>query len=93
MSITQNTQPNVSPGTDEVDIGKLFGILIDNRWLIIITTFIFAVVGISYALLATPIYKADALIQIEAKSSGMPARGGDMADMFGGGESSATTET
>ncbi|PSU88799.1 tyrosine-protein kinase [Photobacterium kishitanii] len=93
MTATQNTQPNTSPGTDEVDIGKLFGILIDNRWLIIITTFIFAVVGISYALLATPIYKADALIQIEAKSTGMPALGGDMAEMFGGGESSATTET
>ncbi|PSU74268.1 polysaccharide biosynthesis tyrosine autokinase [Photobacterium phosphoreum] len=93
MSITQNSQPNTSSGTDEVDIGKLFGILIDNRWLIIITTFIFAVVGIGYALLATPIYKADALIQIEAKSSGMPALGGDMAEMFGGGESSATTET
>lgn len=93
MSIAQTPQPNTSPGTDEVDIGKLFGILIDNRWMIIITTFIFAVVGIGYALLATPIYKADALIQIEAKSSGMPALGGDMADMFGGGESSATTET
>ena len=93
MSIAQIPQPNISPGTDEVDIGKLFGILIDNRWMIIITTFIFAVVGIGYALLATPIYKADALIQIEAKSSGMPALGGDMADMFGGGESSATTET
>ncbi|OBU27823.1 tyrosine-protein kinase [Photobacterium kishitanii] len=93
MTATQNTQANSSPGMDEVDIGKLFGILIDNRWLIIITTFIFAVVGIGYALLATPIYKADALIQIEAKSSGMPALGGDMAEMFGGGESSATTET
>ncbi|PSU97732.1 polysaccharide biosynthesis tyrosine autokinase [Photobacterium kishitanii] len=93
MTATQNTQANSSPGTDEVDIGKLFGILIDNRWLIIITTFIFAVVGIGYALLATPIYKADALIQIEAKSTGMPALGGDMAEMFGGSESSATTET
>ncbi|MCP4956424.1 MAG: tyrosine-protein kinase, partial [Photobacterium aquimaris] len=92
MSIAQNPQPSTSPGTDEVDIGKLFGILIDNRWMIIITTFIFAVVGIGYALLATPIYKADALIQIEAKSSG-PSLGGDMAEMFGGGESSATTET
>ncbi|PSW60645.1 tyrosine-protein kinase [Photobacterium kishitanii] len=93
MTATQNTQPHSSPGTDEIDIGKLFGILIDNRWLIIITTFIFAVVGISYALLATPIYKADALIQIEAKSTGMPALGGDMTEMFGGSESSATTET
>ncbi|WP_256383782.1 polysaccharide biosynthesis tyrosine autokinase [Photobacterium toruni] len=92
MSIAQNTQPNTSSGSDEIDLGKLFGILIDSRWLIIITTFIFALIGISYALLATPIYKADALIQIEQKSTGMPALGGDMAEMFGGSESSATTE-
>ena len=92
MSIAQNTQPNTSSGSDEIDLGKLFGILIDSRWLIIITTFIFALIGISYALLATPIYKADALIQIEQKSTGMPALGGDMAEMFGGAESSATTE-
>ncbi|MBY3790474.1 polysaccharide biosynthesis tyrosine autokinase [Photobacterium carnosum] len=92
MSIVQNTQPNTSSGNDEIDLGKLFGILIDSRWLIIITTVIFALIGIGYALLATPIYKADALIQIEAKSSGMPALGGDMAEMFGGAESSATTE-
>ncbi|MEC6798271.1 polysaccharide biosynthesis tyrosine autokinase [Photobacterium sp. S4TG1] len=92
MSIAQNPQPNTSSGSDEIDLGKLFGILIDSRWLIIITTFIFACIGISYALLATPIYKADALIQIEQKSTGMPALGGDMAEMFGGAESSATTE-
>lgn len=92
MSIVQNTQANASSGSDEIDLGKLFGILIDSRWLIIITTFIFSCIGIGYALLATPIYKADALIQIEPKSSGMPALGGDMAEMFGGAESSATTE-
>ena len=92
MSIAQNPQSNVSSGNDEIDLGKLFGILIDSRWLIIITTFIFACIGISYALLATPIYKADALIQIEAKSTGMPALGGDMADMFGGDDSKAATE-
>lgn len=92
MSIAQNLQSNISSGNDEIDLGKLFGILIDSRWLIIITTFIFACIGISYALLATPIYKADALIQIEQKSTGMPALGGDMAEMFGGAESSSTTE-
>ncbi|MEC6822475.1 polysaccharide biosynthesis tyrosine autokinase [Photobacterium piscicola] len=92
MTAIQTSHPNTSSGSDEIDLGKLFGILIDSRWLIIITTFIFALIGISYALLATPIYKADALIQIEQKSTGMPALGGDMAEMFGGSESSATTE-
>ncbi|KLV10951.1 tyrosine-protein kinase [Photobacterium ganghwense] len=88
MSVPHNTQ--VKQDSAEIDLGKLFGILIDNRWMIIAVTFIFAVVGIAYALMATPIYKADALIQVEQKSSGMPALG-DMGELFAS-ESSATTE-
>ncbi|MGR2768001.1 polysaccharide biosynthesis tyrosine autokinase [Photobacterium ganghwense] len=88
MSVSHNTQ--VKQDSDEIDLGKLFGILIDNRWLIIAVTFMFAIVGIAYALMATPIYKADALIQVEEKSSGMPALG-DMGELFAS-ESSATTE-
>jgi len=80
-----------SDTTDEIDLGKLFGILLDARWSIVTVTFIFAVFGISYALLATPIYKADALIQVEQKSSGMSALVGDMGDLFSS-ESSAGTE-
>lgn len=55
---------------DEIDLGKLFGILIDAKWFIISITLFFATLGIAVALLSTPIYKADALIQIEKKSSG-----------------------
>ncbi|PSU29837.1 polysaccharide biosynthesis tyrosine autokinase [Photobacterium lutimaris] len=88
MSVPHNTQ--VKQDLDEIELGKLFGILIDNRWMIIAVTFTFALVGITYALLATPIYKADALIQVEQKSSGMPVLG-DMGEFFAG-ESSATTE-
>ncbi|WP_064605367.1 polysaccharide biosynthesis tyrosine autokinase [Photobacterium sp. J15] len=89
MSITQNLQ-NKQPDSDEIDLGKLFGILVDNRWKIVAITFIFAILGIAYSLLATPIYKADALIQVEQKSTGMPAIG-DMGELFSS-ESSATTE-
>ncbi|PSV57076.1 tyrosine-protein kinase [Photobacterium profundum] len=90
MSVTQNLSEKNSSSSDEIDLGKLFGTLVDNRWPIIIITFMFAISGVAYALLATPIYKADALIQVEQKSSGMPALG-DMGEMFGS-ESSATTE-
>ncbi|GAB3520337.1 polysaccharide biosynthesis tyrosine autokinase [Photobacterium alginatilyticum] len=89
MSVTQNTQVKQAE-SDEIDLGKLFGILLDNRWNIIAITFIFAITGVAYALLATPIYKADALIQVETKSSGMPALG-EMGELFAS-ESSATTE-
>jgi len=91
LNQTNKQQPSQSGDADEIDLGKLFGILLDARWSIIAVTIIFAVFGISYALLATPVYKADALIQVEQKSGGMSALVGDMGDLFSS-ESSATTE-
>ena len=76
---------------DEIDLRRLVGVLLDAKWLIIGITFIFMLGGVAYALLATPIYKADALLQVEKKSSGMPALSGEMADMFSQ-ESEADTE-
>lgn len=60
---------------DEIDLGRLIGHLIDHKWWIISITAVFMVFGVAYALIATPIYKADALLQIEEKSSGMAALG------------------
>ncbi|MFC3395015.1 tyrosine-protein kinase Wzc [Brenneria rubrifaciens] len=54
--------------SDEIDLGRLLGTLLDYRWLIIGVTAVFAIIGILYATLATPIYKADALIQVEQNS-------------------------
>jgi tyrosine-protein kinase Etk/Wzc len=89
------TQPSQSPHSDNpdvIDLGKLLGILLDAKWLIMLTTFAFVVFGIAFALLSTPIYKADALIQIEQKSSGgISSMVGDMGELFSQ-ESSATTE-
>ncbi|ELB2273358.1 polysaccharide biosynthesis tyrosine autokinase [Vibrio parahaemolyticus] len=77
---------------DEIDLGKLFGIILDAKWLILCTVVLFSIVGIGVAILSTPIYKADALIQIESKSSGgISAMVGDMGELFSA-ESSATTE-
>ncbi|MCG9674500.1 polysaccharide biosynthesis tyrosine autokinase [Vibrio chagasii] len=89
---TQPSQPSHTDNSDEIDLGKLLGILLDAKWLIMLTTFIFAVLGIAFALLSTPVYKADALIQIEEKSSGgISSMVGDMGELFSQ-ESSATTE-
>lgn len=89
---TQPSQPSHTDNSDEIDLGKLLGILLDAKWLIMLTTFVFAVLGIAFALLSTPIYKADALIQIEEKSSGgISSMVGDMGELFSQ-ESSATTE-
>lgn len=69
---TSNRQPQSSSMADEIDLQKLFGQLLDHRWLIIGTTLIALFLGVAYGLLATPIYKADALLQVEDKQGGVP---------------------
>ncbi|EKO3510194.1 polysaccharide biosynthesis tyrosine autokinase [Vibrio fluvialis] len=78
--------------SDEIELGKLFGIIFDSKWIFLLTTLLFSLVGVAFALLSTPIYKADSLIQIEQKSSGgIGSLVGDMGELFSS-ESSATTE-
>lgn len=90
-ALNQTNSSKNNPQNDVIDLGQLLGILIDSRWLIIGVTTFFAIVGIVYALLATPIYKADALLQVEQKGTGVSSLIGDMGDMFSS-ESSASTE-
>ncbi|MDS7821991.1 polysaccharide biosynthesis tyrosine autokinase [Klebsiella michiganensis] len=52
---------------DEIDLGRLIGELIDHRKLIVSVTSLFTLLALVYALFATPIYQADALVQVEQK--------------------------
>ncbi|HBV3334701.1 TPA: tyrosine-protein kinase, partial [Klebsiella pneumoniae] len=52
---------------DEIDLGRLVGELIDHRKLILSVTALFTLFALLYALFATPIYQADALLQVEQK--------------------------
>lgn len=89
---TPQQRPSAEAASDVVDLGKLFGILLDAKWTILVTTFLFAVGGVAVALLSTPVYKADSLLQIESKNSGgIGSLVGDMGELFAQ-ESSATTE-
>lgn len=90
MQDSLSQKPKSQPDDDEIDLMRLVGQLIEQKWLIIAITSLFAVAGIAYALLATPIYRADTLLQVEKKSSGMPGLG-EMGELFGG-ESEAATE-
>ncbi|MDM7386913.1 polysaccharide biosynthesis tyrosine autokinase [Klebsiella pneumoniae] len=52
-----------------MDLGRLIGELIDHRKIIISITALFTLIGIVYALFSTPIYQANALIQVEQKQA------------------------
>lgn len=61
------TNKTASPDSDEIDLGRLVGEIIDHRKLIISITSVFTVLAILYALFTTPVYQANALVQVEQK--------------------------
>ncbi|WP_417530267.1 polysaccharide biosynthesis tyrosine autokinase [Marinobacter lipolyticus] len=88
--MTEVTPTKHRPDDDEIDLLALFGTLWDSRWLIAAFTLAFTVMGVAYALLATPVYKASSLIQVEDETGAMPGME-DISSLLGS-TSTATTE-
>ena len=67
---------------DELDLKELFWALWKGKWIIVFTTFIFAVGGVLYALSQPNTYRAEAVLASanDSKSGGLAA----MASQFGG---------
>ncbi|WP_104027619.1 Wzz/FepE/Etk N-terminal domain-containing protein [Vibrio jasicida] len=91
--------PNPQHGDDEIDLSELFTALWKGKWVIIATTFVFAVGAVLYALSLPNIYKSDALLAPAESSNGgglskMAGQLGGLAALagvnLGGGESSQT---
>lgn len=74
---------------EEIDLLGLFGTLIDHKWLIAAITGAFMVTGAAYAVLATPVYQANALLQVEAKKNDLLGFS-DIGGMLGKESPSAT---
>ena len=85
-----STTRQQAPQDDEIDLLALFGTLWERKVFIAAVTAVFMVVGVAYALLATPVYRANAIVQVEEKSPGLPGLS-DVSEMFGS-ESAAVTE-
>ena len=68
--MTEKVKQHAAPvtGSDEIDIGRLVGTVIEARWWVIGITAVFALCAVVYTFFATPIYSADALVQIEQNS-------------------------
>ncbi|HBW7964037.1 TPA: polysaccharide biosynthesis tyrosine autokinase [Klebsiella pneumoniae] len=54
-------------GSEEIELIKLLGEFIDHRKIIFSITAFFVLLSVCYVLFATPVYQADAMIQIEQK--------------------------
>lgn len=59
---------------DDIDVHALFETLVDHKWLILIGTAVFFLLGVFYVLVATPVYEANAMVQVERSSQRVPGQ-------------------
>ncbi|HDY7887006.1 TPA: LPS O-antigen length regulator [Vibrio vulnificus] len=92
--------PQSQSSDDEIDLRELFKALWKGKWIVIATTFIFAIGSVLYAMSLPNIYKADALLAPAESSNGgglskMAGQLGGLAALAGvnlGGSESSQTE-
>lgn len=80
----------IKSSNDEIDLGRLFGELIDYRKLIIAVTAGVTALAVLYVLLATPIYQANALVQVEQKQGNAILN--NLSQMISGGQPQSEPE-
>jgi tyrosine-protein kinase Etk/Wzc len=56
---------------NDINLGELIGPIVDSKWLIIFITVLVLMVGIAKAYLDKPIYRADAMLQVEEHSQSL----------------------
>ncbi|WAT02541.1 polysaccharide biosynthesis tyrosine autokinase [Rouxiella chamberiensis] len=63
------TLAKIETNSNNLDLGRLYGGILDDRWLVIITVIVMMAFGVVYYLFATPVYSTDAMVQIESNGS------------------------
>jgi tyrosine-protein kinase Etk/Wzc len=71
MNENRAPQPMADVNDEEINLGDLISVLIENRWLIIAVTLVAMLVGGYKAFTAVPVFRADGLLQVEEKTSGL----------------------
>jgi tyrosine-protein kinase Etk/Wzc len=67
---------------DTVNLASYVDLLFDNRWLITIIAAAFTLIAGAYALIATPVYEANILVQVEDSASSSKNLLGDLSSVF-----------
>lgn len=70
--MTTDSRSIAQDDAEEIDLRQLLGTLVDHKWWILIITGAFLVASVAYVFLVTPIYRADAIVQVEPKTPSLP---------------------
>ncbi len=83
MSIETTNTRSSTPDDDVISLSEILGIILSGKWWIAGSTLLFAICALAYLWIATPVYRSDALVQVESQKSPM-SNLVEMTDMFGG---------
>ncbi|OAJ53136.1 protein tyrosine kinase [Paraburkholderia ginsengiterrae] len=84
MKLLHQELSGQAPGDKDIALSDLVALFVDSRRLIALVVTIALMSGMAYAFLSTPMYRADAMIQVDsdAGSSTLNDKLGDLASLF-----------
>ncbi|NOV26776.1 polysaccharide biosynthesis tyrosine autokinase [Cupriavidus necator] len=84
MQMNQTPPPVVvaAPPEDELDLVRYLDVLLASRWLIASIAGVVLALGVAYAFLARPVYRADILVQVEDNPNSANSLLGDVSSLF-----------
>lgn len=91
MANAENTRNN-NTQNDEIDLHQLWDVLNFNKYKIIAAGGAGLLLAVVYLMLASPVYKASALVQVSSNQGSSIFGGGDAASLLGGGGNKSDIE-
>lgn len=82
MNQNPPTVPVAGPPEDEIDLVHYLDVLLANRWLIALIAAVVLTLGLAYSFLASPVYQADILVQVEDSPNSAKSLLGDVSSIF-----------
>ncbi len=71
QSVVQPGLQQLAQEDDTIELGEIIGAITERKWLVAIIILLSLMIGAALVFVSTPIYRADGLLQIEEKSTGM----------------------
>ena len=90
MTNSDNTNKNQGSKDDEIDLRQLWDVLSFNKYKIIASGGVGLLLAIVYLVLASPVYEANAMVQVEADKQNQIL--GDVQSLLGGASTKSDAE-
>jgi tyrosine-protein kinase Etk/Wzc len=84
MSLHINNSSAASTAEDEIDLSEIASVLWEGKLVISAIAAGTLALGIAYAVLSTPVFRADAMVQVDDNSGVVNDKLGELAELFGG---------